>query len=504
MKVLFVYPNSGSQIGFNYGISSISAVLRKSGHETALIQLCDDIKPMPEREEFGAMLGEINPDLIGFSVVTNQWALTKQYASYCREFSDVPVVCGGIHASITTMEVLESGLFDFAFAGEAEHTFTLFVDALEKGEDYSGIAGLGIRDSKGIKINPLGPLPELKELPQKDYSIFDFQQIIDAKGGWVGLMASRGCPFNCTYCFNHHMVSRYRKDLNVNFKQLNYIRHHTVEQIISEILFLESSYDNICMYIFDDDLFTFKKEFVLEFCEQYIKTSTIPFVVNGHVGFWDEERAKALANAGCRIVKFGVESGSERIRKQIMHRRTTNRKIREALALVKDHGMHSSCFLMIGLPHETKEDVMDTVKLMAESEPGRFRWTFFYPFPGTESYILADKGGFIDFDKFGNLVNFTDESCLDLGPEMNLLLKKIGLLMPWFINSYSKMETASFYKEQVDMITAMNEDEWQQWSGNALELDKTYSERFAKEGKRHYAIKYNRFMGVISDYFLNE
>ena len=352
-------------------------------------------------------------------------------------------------------------------------------------------------------MNPVRQLPEISELPFKDYGLFDFQKIIDAKNGWVGLMASRGCPFSCTYCFNHLMVKRYRTDLDCSFKNLNYIRHTPVSQIIDEIKYLLDNYSNIKMFIFDDDLFTYKKEYVLEFCIEYRKISRIPFVVNAHVGFFDEERAEALAQANCQIVKFGLESGSEKIRSRIMNRHMTNHAIADAIGIVNSKGMHSSVFVMIGLPHETEDDLMDTVRLLALSCPGRFRWTYFFPYPGTESYRIATEGGFVDFNKMRSLVNFTDESCLDFGEKQNLLLRKVGSIMPWFVNACSRMECAGHYRKLIDEITALDLQEWEKTEASTRVQDKKLSAEMQKNGLSHYAIKYNRFMGVISDYWLH-
>ncbi|MDH3998672.1 MAG: B12-binding domain-containing radical SAM protein [Desulfuromonadales bacterium] len=504
MKVLFIYPNSESQVGFNYGVASLSAELKAHGHQVDFWQLCEDIEPLPDAQRVADKLAESKPDLIGFSVVTNQWQLTAQVAQWCRQASDAPLVCGGIHATVAGEEVLESGLFDYILTGECEGAFLEFAEKLEQGQDVRDVANLGYLDGDKPVLNPVRPLPILTTQPRKDYSIFDFQRIIDAKRGWVGLMASRGCPFNCTYCFNHLMVKKYRQDLNCGFKDLNYIRHHSVEQMIDEIKFLEANYRNITMYIFDDDLFTYDRDFIVEFCKEYKKVSKMPFVVNGHVGFWDEERAKVLADAGCQIVKFGVESGSPNVRNKIMHRHMSNEAIEEAIAISHRYGMHSSCFIMFGLPHETEEDVMQTVQLMADALPGRYRWTFFYPFPGTESYQMAHESGLIDREKLATLVNFTDDSCLDFGPKQNLLLKKIAKILPWFVNAHSKLEVAPVYRELLDEILALDETGWQAAQQDILERDKALSARFVAEGKSHYAVKYNRFMGVISDYFVNE
>jgi anaerobic magnesium-protoporphyrin IX monomethyl ester cyclase len=504
VKILFIYPNTGSQLGFSYGIAHISAVLKQAGHTVDLWQLCEDIAPLPSKEEFIKRLKQIDPDVVGFSVVTNQWPYAKRLAGWVREATSAPLVCGGIHAMAAPSEILQTSSFDYIFRGEAEYAFLEFVEKLARNENVLEVRNLGAIQNGQMRINPVRPLPDLTKLPFKDYGIFDFQKIIDAKNGWVGLMGSRGCPFSCTYCFNHQMVRRYRKDLNCSFKELNYIRHFDIKQVIGEIEYLLSNYENIKMFIFDDDLFTFYRPYVREFSQAYKKICTIPFVVNAHVGFFDEERARFLAEANCRIVKFGVESGSGRIRKQVLNRHMKNENIVKAIHTAHEFGLHTSVFLMIGLPDETYEDVMATIRLMARAKPGRYRWSFFYPFPGTKAYELSAKLGYIDYEKMTHLINFTKRSCLDFGDEHNLFLKKVGCIMPWFVNAYSDLPVAGFYRQKVEEILALDSQAWQEKADNIHAEDKELSRNFVKQGISHYAIKYNPFMGVISDYFTTE
>ena len=258
MKILFLYPNAGSQLGFNYGIAHLSAVLKQAGHDVALWQLCDDIEPLPSKEQFITRLRQEAVDIIGFSVVTNQWSYAKKLAAWTREATEVPVVCGGIHTMAAAEEILQSRVFDFIIRGEAEEAFEEFVDKLSQNQDSSDVKNLGFLQNGELRLNPLRPLPDLRKLPFKDYDIFDFQKIIDAKNGWTGLMASRGCPFSCTYCFNHQVVHQYRNDLNCSFKELNYIRHFDVKNIISEIQYLLDNYKNIRMFIYKMDTFRTK------------------------------------------------------------------------------------------------------------------------------------------------------------------------------------------------------------------------------------------------------
>ncbi len=504
MKILFIYPNAGSQLGFNYGIAHLSAVLKQAGHEVALWQLCEDIAPLPSEQQFIDRLKQEAADIIGFSVVTNQWPYAAMLAAWARKATRAPLICGGIHTMAAGEEVLQSGVFDYIMRGEAEEALAEFVDKIHRAEDVSDVRNLGFMQGGQMRLNPLRPLPDLQNLPFKDYDIFDFQNIIDAKNGWVGLMASRGCPFSCTYCFNHQLVSQYRADLHCSFRGLNYIRHFAVEQLMKEIEYLQGKYQNISMFILDDDLFTVYRQYVEQFCEAYQKISSLPFVVNAHVGFFDEKRARYLADANCKIVKFGVESGSERIRSQILQRRMKNDKIISAIKTAHQHGLHTSVFLMIGLPDETYDDLMATILLMAKAKPGRYRWSFFFPFPGTKAYELSVEGNYIDFEKMANMENFTNASCLKFGKKRDLFLKKVGRVMPWFVNAYSDLPVADFYRQKVDEILELDEKSWRKKAPHIEQEDREISQKFVAQGLSHYAIKYNRFMGVISDYFLTE
>jgi radical SAM superfamily enzyme YgiQ (UPF0313 family) len=107
----------------------------------------------------------------------------------------------------------------------------------------------------------------------------------------------------------------------------------------------------------------------------------VPFVVNSHVKQLDERVAQALGRAGCRILKLGIESGSLRVRKEVLKRFMTQKDVLETIRSGERHRLHTSGFLMIGLPTETRAERWETVDLLAQSGIGRFRTSFFYPFP---------------------------------------------------------------------------------------------------------------------------
>jgi radical SAM superfamily enzyme YgiQ (UPF0313 family) len=187
-----------------------------------------------------------------------------------------------------------------------------------------------------------------------------------------------------------------------------------------------------------------------------------------------------------------------------MNRHMSNAAIIDAIQTAKEAGLHTSVFLMIGLPGETEDDIMATIKLMAESLPGRFRWSFFFPFPGTKAYELSHKENMIDHAKMAQMDNFTDASCLDFGDPQNLFLKKVGRALPWFVNAYSQLPVAEVYRAKVEHIMQMDAATWARKSDQIMTEDRALSKHFVQQGLSHYAIKYNRFMGVISDYFTED
>lgn len=492
-RVLFIYPNINTQVGFNYGIAYISGYLKAHGVGTYLLNVNEKLGYPLDLERIKADVLGIRPDLIGFSVLTNQHKYALQIASSIKTYYDAPILFGGIHATMDPTGVLSQGAVDYICMGEGEEAI---LELIEKGGP-EGVRNIGYRREGQVVVEPLRPFVDITKLPFKDYEIFDFQQLIDAKDGWVGLTASRGCPFRCTYCLNHKIMSLYHEHGHL---PRTYLRRHSVTQVIDEIKYLLSHYDRIKMFIFDDDIFTFDKEWLKKFSERYRSVTDMPFVCNAHARVFDEEMAADLKNAGCRIVKFGLESGSDRIRRGILNRHMTNNDIEKAFALAYKFGLHTSAFVMIGLPHETPEDMRETVELLARIRPGRFRWSLFFPFVGTKAYDIAAKGGFIDFAKMKSLDNFTDETCMNLGPDIDLTVDKLKSLFCLYVNGCARFGGNERYGEILKQVEEADQETWPIRKAKFIEQVKSVDKEMEKEGKSYYTVKYNSFMGVRSDW----
>ncbi|HPD60427.1 MAG TPA: hypothetical protein PKV48_01520, partial [Thermodesulfobacteriota bacterium] len=127
----------------------------------------------------------------------------------------------------------------------------------------------------------------------------------------------------------------------------------------------------------------------------------------------------------------------------------------------------------------------------------------FFPYVNTDAYLIAKQGGFINEAKIAQLDNFFEESCLDLGPELNLWVDKLQKVFPWYVNQYTEWPCSSQYADLVKEVEGLSFERWNEIKETMLQRDQKISDQMVNAGMLHFAIKYNPFMGVRSDYFLD-
>ena len=341
MRVLLIYPNLDCPIGVNHGLSMISGVLKAAGHETRLIHVNDKLFDVPTPEQLVERVRAYDPGVIGFSVMTQQYAWAVEAAAALRvACPEIPTVVGGVHCTMVPDEATAEGHF-----GEGELAFRELVDRLERGQEILSTPNMRFparsRFNRNLTPinNPVDSFPDLADIAPNDYELFDMERIVASKNGWFGVLTSRGCPYKCTYCFNKEIVDRYVEDGAAKGAK-DYLRHYPVPRIMEELRGLVTRYPDINTILLDDDLFTLNRTFVRDFCEAY-KASGIgrPFVLNAHVQVFDDEMAFMLADAGCRIVKYGLESGSQRLRKEVLWRYMKNETMKTAFWATQNYGI---------------------------------------------------------------------------------------------------------------------------------------------------------------------
>ena len=221
------------------------------------------------------------------------------------------------------------------------------------------------------------PRPYIKDLdsmPFPDKQLFYdkvpmFEEIYTA-------LSSRGCPYDCTYCSNTMYHRTY-----CNEKQ--HVRKRSVGNVIEELKKVKER-GRAKLILFNDEVFTSSMKWLEEFSERYPSEVGIPYFCSVHPGTIKKKTAELLKKSGCRSLAIGVQSGSERIRKEIFNRQTSNKQIIEAISYLKEAGILVYLDNIFGAPTENEADLEECIKLYLELRPDRIQTHRLTYFPGTE------------------------------------------------------------------------------------------------------------------------
>ncbi|KPJ68686.1 hypothetical protein AMJ44_05740 [candidate division WOR-1 bacterium DG_54_3] len=408
MKITFVYPDLEPQVldwagHFYHGIAILSAVLKQQGHHTSLIHITQPV----QKDDFIERIRKEASDLIGFSSTSHMFALVRTLASWLVEARlDVPTICGGIHPTIAPDEAIATEGIDMICRGEGEGLLVELCQRLEKREDISDIQNLWIERNGVIIKNPLRPVVEdLDTLPFADRSIFAYQDLLSERQGKGNFMASRGCPFECTYCCNHLLRNIYGREGKP-------IRFRSVDNLIAEIKQVVTEYPFINGLVFDDDILFLNRRWSEEFAERYSREINLPFECHTRADITDQAVIDLLKKAGCFQVKFGIESGNEEIRQNVLKRRMTNDQIKKAFAMARKAGMKTQSYNMVGLPGDTPETILEAIKLNALIKTDNLYFTIYQPYQGTKLGEHCKKQNLVASEDLGP--NFFSSSTLKL------------------------------------------------------------------------------------------
>ncbi len=379
MKILFYY-NGGEHIGVEY----LAAYLESKGHTVDLIfdpGLGNNFfLDLPFLNKFFSdellinKAKRFNPDIIAFSCITNHYPIIKNMAEKLKAALDVPIIIGGIHPSSLPERVIEEKCFDIVCIGEGEEAFAELLEKMEKKESILKIKNLWVKDkNKKVHKNELRPLTkDLDNLPFANKSLFHKYGVITSR---VMIMSGRGCPFHCTYCVNSFIKNLYTSE--------NFLRKRSVDNVIEELVELKRRYKPKA-FRFEDDVFAYNLKWLKEFRLKYVEQVDLPFHCYVTPTTARDPILKELKLAGCISVSMGVQSGNERIRKEILKRPHSDKIIIEAAERINKHGLKLISEFIFGFPTETPKEMWESLELNEKLNAYNTASFIFYPFPKTE------------------------------------------------------------------------------------------------------------------------
>ena len=441
MKILLIYPNITHQEAISPGLAYISGWLKKN-HDYDIRLF--DFTWGATLQEFNDFLKRFNPEIIGITLGTFDFFFVKQLIKGIRKISRALIVLGGIHPTVAPDECIEYA--DVICIGEGERAFEELVEKIDTNEDYSKIENLWVKKDNQIYKNNLRKLDEDLDSIPIDRDLFEVEKSIKGRNYVVDIYAGRGCPHNCYYCINYFKRTLY-KDKG------KFLRLRSPQNVINEILDLKKKY-KLKLVSFPDDSFTYNKKWLLEFCDLYKKQIKLPFICLARVENITDQVCRALKDANCTVIEMGVESGSEKIRKEVLNRHMSNEQIINAFKLCKKYGIKTFSFNMVGIPYEKKEDMMKTVALNRILQPEDVQVTIFQPYPGSELYKRTMEKGWISQKRveewaYGSIMNYDHISAKEI--------KKIRDSFPFNVyirnnlkKAIMKLIQGKFYNKYID------------------------------------------------------
>ncbi len=358
----------------------ISATLKRAGHTCELLIGND-------AEDFLPFLQEDRPTIIAFSIMTGMHAWALDIAAYLKEKLDCLIILGGPHATFFP-EIIENEGIDIICRGEGEDAIVELANALTNFHDFSNIQNLWIKtgDKRIIRNDVRLLVQDLDTLPFPDQNLYSLYPGLQNDPVY-SIITTRGCPFNCSFCFNHQMAALYRGTGH-------YIRRRSVSSVLEEIA--KTSAEKIIDRIyFIDDTFSLNKKWLKDFLPAYGQRFHIPFHCLVRIDQIDDNIAHALKESGCETVFFGIESGDEKIRNNLLNKAISNEDIKNGALILKNHNIKFRTYNILGLPGETLNQALKTVSINIAIGTN-FPWcSIFMPYPGTSLTDYAIRKGYL-------------------------------------------------------------------------------------------------------------
>ncbi|MBL7069063.1 MAG: B12-binding domain-containing radical SAM protein [Candidatus Omnitrophica bacterium] len=329
------------------------------------------------------------------TVTGRQIKSALEFSKAVKDIRDIPVVWGGIHPSLLPEQTLRNELVDIVVAGEGEERFLKIVEGIKAKSDLGGIRGIFFKKDGAIRDTaPEEDFIDLNTLSFPAYDLVDVDYYSSRYIPWMGkkrryidIHLDRGCPHRCGFCYNSEFNKRRYRAIPAD-KALDIIEEAIGRYKIDAVNFVS------------DEFFVDNKR-VFDICKGMIDRGLdINWCSNMRIDAllrYDDDLLKLMERSGCKILSFGVESGSNRVLEQIEKDMTVD-DVLKADEKIKRFSFLVDYYFVIGFPEETKEDIGESLKLMQVLRQNKKavvrKAQTFCPYPGTPLYHKSLKMGF--------------------------------------------------------------------------------------------------------------
>ncbi|MBI4833093.1 MAG: radical SAM protein [Candidatus Lindowbacteria bacterium] len=399
MRVLLVKPHSwfsAKGVGLPLGLAYLGGELLRTKHHVAGIDLMLS-KPEEARADLARRVFDLEPDIVGVTCNSHERLAAFEAARWIKNMMDIPVVMGGPHVTFTAEQTLHKvRQVDIVALHEGEHTLRDICDTMQAGGNMEEVKGIVFRQNgRMLKTHPRPFITNLDSLPMPARHLFEHDKYdlylpIEDRPKAVHIVSSRGCPYPCFFCSATRMAG-------------GKARMRSAEHVVREIEAVVESFPLYKWIFFYDDHFTLARERVMEICERMIqKRFNLNWGCYGRADSLDRELLRQMKAAGCRMISFGIESGSDYVLR-LMGKRVNRQVIEQAITLTKAEGIIARCSFFFGYPGERFIDVLRTLRMI--NKMGLVKDEVVWSecpvlYPGTVLFDKLVREGFVsrDFD----------------------------------------------------------------------------------------------------------
>jgi radical SAM superfamily enzyme YgiQ (UPF0313 family) len=421
MKVLFVYPDHMHGRYKPIGISLLTAILKEKDHTVEIFDSSDYKEAQPASDQgvenlmfkayklpsaakvaiagdlyegFRQKVKDFNPDIIAVSVTYLLYNNGIKLIAALGNGRRIPVIFGGIHVTLNPEEVIANEYVDMICCGEGEEALVELLDKMSKRGDITDTANIWLKKDNKIIRNPLRPLRKsLDDLPFVDWSLYPDAHFYKPYMGIIyrsgDLIASRGCVNSCSYCFYHAYYKAYGTQ--------NYVIYKSPKRTIEELRYVRDKYGVTLVKMRDADFTMFSEDKLGEMSEIYQKMGNdMPkILINANAYTITRKKVRLLKEMNCLSVTIGLESGSDYLKQTYLNRRKDNVPFLEAAKYFREYDIRLCSSNMIGIPHETRQNIFETVELNRKAKVDLADVSILFPFPGTQVHKYCIEKGFL-------------------------------------------------------------------------------------------------------------
>ena len=430
-----IYPNVTGNTKVPLGIIYLLTLLKNAGHEVRLFDMTFygielekhdifirgrflnfkpvDLAPYGVTYQHSTMadvekdltkeIKSFKPDLIGVSITEDTSMTGIRLAEAAKRAAPgTPVIFGGVFCMSSPEWVFEHKCVDMMCTGEGEELILKLAESFDNKKSCDDIPGLWIKKKNGRAVkNALAYPISMDSLPFMDLSLVDERHFYNPMAGHVYKMtfvqSQRGCPRRCTYCCNQLFLNIYKKTHGGG-----YLRKQSIPRFVDEMADIKQKYGMNFFQIVDDDFTLRPLAELKEFARLYKQKVNLPWWIQAEANHITDEKIAILVDCGLMCGSVGIETGSDYVRENVYKRNTTKAKTREAFEIMHRHGMRTSGNIIIGVPHEGRKEIFETIELVRECKPKSLNVNIFAPYRGTELRDYCVKMGYLKEDFIRN------------------------------------------------------------------------------------------------------